>query len=74
MRGRGLEACWGISGLTGPSQGVWARDGRRLNNSDKEFALTMEADAESLKAGAGDGQGCRGRREGEKQAPGNIPK
>ena len=49
--------------------GVWARGGRRLLNSDKEFALTMGADAESLKAGAGDGEGCKGRREGEKQLP-----
>ena len=49
--------------------GVWVRGGRRLHNSDKEFALTMGADAESLKAGAGDGEGCRGRREGEKQIP-----
>ena len=54
--------------------GVWARGGRRLLNSDKEFALTMGADAESLKAGAGDGEGGKGRREGEKQFPGNIPK
>ena len=49
--------------------GVWARGGRRLHNSDKEFALTMGADAESLKAGAGDGEGYKGRREGEKQLP-----
>ena len=38
----------------------------RLNNSVKEFALTMGTDAESLKAGAGDGEGGKGRREGEK--------
>ena len=49
--------------------GVWARGGRRLLNSDKEFALTMGADAESLKAGAGDGEGCKSRREGERQLP-----
>ena len=42
------------------------RGGRRLNNSVKEFALTMGTDAESLKAGAGDGEGGKGRREGEK--------
>ena len=27
--------------------GVWVRGGRRLHNSDKEFALTMGADAEA---------------------------
>ena len=30
---------------------VWVRGGRMLHNSDKEFALTMGADAECLKAG-----------------------
>ena len=53
--------------------GVWVRGGRRLHNSDKEFALTMGADAESLKAGAGDGEGCKGRRE-RSRFPGNTPK
>ena len=49
--------------------GVWDRGGRRLFNSDKEFSLTMGADAESLKAGAGDGERCKSRREGERLLP-----
>ena len=70
MRERGFG---NLLGDFGPpwteSTEFWARGGRRLLNSDKEFALTMGADAESLKAGAGDGEGCKGRREGEKQLP-----
>ena len=54
--------------------GVWARGGRRLNNSDKEFALTMGADAESLKAGAGMGKGAGAGGRERSRFPGNIPK
>ena len=46
---------------------VWVRDGRMLHNSDKEFALTMGADAECLKAGARGEEGYKSRREGERQ-------
>ena len=49
----GLETCREISGLPGPSSAKFGfRGGRMLHNSDKEFALTMGADAECLKAGA----------------------
>ena len=70
MRERGFGSLLGDFGPPWTEfNGVWARGGRRLHNSDKEFALTMGADAESLKAGAGDGEGCKGQREGEKQLP-----
>ena len=54
--------------------GVWVRGGRRLHNSDKEFALTMGADAEAWRRGPGVGRGARagGRERGG--FPGNVPK
>ena len=54
--------------------GVWDRGGRRLFNSDKEFSLTMGADAESLKAGAGMGKGAGAGGRERSRFPGNIPK
>ena len=52
-RGRGIG---NLPGDFGPPwtevSEVWVRDGRMLHNSDKEFALTMGADAECSKAGA----------------------
>ena len=54
--------------------GVWARGGRRLHNSDKEFALTMGADAESLKAGAGMGKGAGAGGRERRSFLDNIPK
>ena len=72
--GEGWKPAGGLRASLDRVNGVWAQGGRKLNNSVKEFALTMGTDAESLKAGAGDGEGGKGRREGEKQFPGNIPK
>ena len=54
--------------------GVWVRGGRRLHNSDKEFALTMGADAESLKAGAGMGKGAGAGGRERRSFLDNIPK
>ena len=70
MRERGFGSLLGDFGPPWTEfNGVWARGGRRLHNSDKEFALTMGADAESLKAGARGGKGYKSRREGERQLP-----
>ena len=54
--------------------GVWDRGGRRLFNSDKEFSLTMGADAESLKAGAGMGKGAEAGGRERRSFLDNIPK
>ena len=70
----GLEACWGISGLPGPSSTeFWARGGRKLHNSDKEFSLTMGADAEAWRRGPEVGRGTRAGERERGSSPATFP-
>ena len=75
MRERGFGNLLGDFGSPWTEiNGVWIRGGRKLLNSDKEFALTMGADAESLKAGAGMGKGAGARGRERRSFLDNIPK
>ena len=72
--GEGLEACWGISGLPGPSSTeFWARGGRKLHNSDKEFSLTIGADAEAWRREPEVGGGARAGERERGSSPATFP-
>ena len=72
--GEGLEACWGISGLPGPSSTeFWARGGRKLHNSDKEFSLTIGADAEAWRREPEVGRGTRAGERERGSSPATFP-
>ena len=53
--------------------GVWARGGQRLHNSDKKFALTLGAEAEAEGRGQGWGEVQGAERGREATSPAMCP-